>query len=451
MQLLQDAGIYLIADLGEPTSSINRDTPEWTLELYARYTSVVDALQKYPNVLGFFAGNEVSNSPNNTQASAFVKAAVRDIKAYIKQKKYRPIGVGYATNDDETRTNLANYFDCGTPEESLDFWGYNIYSWCGDSDITKSSYQERTDEFSTYNVPSFFAEYGCNVNQPRIFTEVGALFGSKMTPVWSGGILYMYFQETNDFGASIFLNLQQLGSADSLVGLVTIDSNNKASKLPDFTAYSKQIASVKPTGVNSASYTPTNKPRSCPTIGSSWEASNILPPSPNQNVCSCMVQNLTCTAKSDLTDDTIKVQFAFVCDPKNGDNCDAIDKNATSGVYGAYSMCNPLDRLSKAFDTYYKNQVAKNPANTNPCDFKGAAQKQTPKASSQCQAVISQAGPAGTGVISSTPTGTGSGSSTATSKGAASSVIIPDFNVAMLRLAACVATAAFIGSGVVLL
>lgn len=205
MQLLQDAGIYLIADLGEPTSSINRDTPEWTLELYARYTSVVDALQKYPNVLGFFAGNEVSNSPNNTQASAFVKAAVRDIKAYIKQKKYRTIGVGYATNDDETRTNLANYFDCGTPEESLDFWGYNIYSWCGDSDITKSSYQERTDEFSTYNVPAFFAEYGCNVNQPRIFTEVGALFGSKMTPVWSGGILYMYFQETNDFGATIFL------------------------------------------------------------------------------------------------------------------------------------------------------------------------------------------------------------------------------------------------------
>lgn len=205
MQLLQDAGIYLIADLGEPITSINRDTPEWTLELYARYTSVVDALQKYSNVLGFFAGNEVSNSPNNTQASAFVKAAVRDMKAYIKQKNYRPIGVGYATNDDGIRTNLANYFNCGTPEESIDFWGYNIYSWCGDSDLEKSSYLTRTEEFSTYNVPSFFAEYGCNVNQPRIFSDVGALFGSKMTPVWSGGILYMYFQETNDYGASTFL------------------------------------------------------------------------------------------------------------------------------------------------------------------------------------------------------------------------------------------------------
>lgn len=202
MQLLQDAGIYVIADLGEPRTSINRDTPEWNLDIYNRYTSVVDAFQNYPNVLGFFAGNEVSNAPNNTGASAFVKAAVRDTKAYIVQKKYRPIGVGYATNDDDTRTNLARYFNCGPAEESIDFWGYNIYSWCGDSDFKDSHYQERTEEFSTYNVPAFFAEYGCNTIRPRKFTEVGALFGSNMTPVWSGGVLYMYFQEANEFGKS---------------------------------------------------------------------------------------------------------------------------------------------------------------------------------------------------------------------------------------------------------
>lgn len=200
MGMLQDAGIYVIADLGEPKTSINRDDPEWNLELYARYTSVVDAFQQYSNLLGFFAGNEVSNAPNNTEASAFVKAAVRDIKKYISDKKYRPIGVGYATNDDETRTNLADYFNCGAPEDSIDFWGYNIYSWCGDSNFKKSLYQDRTEEFSNYSVPAFFAEYGCNKDLPRQFTEVGALFGSQMTPVWSGGIMYMYFQETNNFG-----------------------------------------------------------------------------------------------------------------------------------------------------------------------------------------------------------------------------------------------------------
>lgn len=208
MQMLNDAGIYVISDLGEPANSINRDKPEWNAEIYARYTSVVDNLAKYTNTLGFFAGNEVSNAPNNTIASAFVKAAVRDMKAYIVSQKYRPIGVGYATNDDETRTELANYFDCGSPSDAIDFWGYNIYSWCGKSSYSASSYQDRTKEFSTYNVPAFFAEYGCNKVEPRTFDEVGALFGSQMTPVWSGGIVYMYFQEANDYGMLVHLLCQ---------------------------------------------------------------------------------------------------------------------------------------------------------------------------------------------------------------------------------------------------
>lgn len=201
MQMLQDAGIYLIADLGEPATSINRNSPEWNTDIYNRYTAVVDALANYTNVLGFFAGNEVSNQPNNTIASAFVKAAVRDTKAYIAQKKYREIGVGYATNDDETRTELARYFNCGPQADAIDFWGYNIYAWCGSKATYKSStYEARTEEFSNYSVPAFFAEYGCIESPPRTFTEVRALYGKEMTPVWSGGIVYMYFQEANNYG-----------------------------------------------------------------------------------------------------------------------------------------------------------------------------------------------------------------------------------------------------------
>ena len=201
MKLLQDAGIYVISDLGEPATSINRDTPMWNEELYTRYTAVVDSLSNYTNTIGFFAGNEVSNAPNNTVASAFVKAAVRDMKAYIVQKKYRPMGVGYATNDDDTRTELANYFDCGPAEQAIDFWGYNIYSWCGDSATYESShYEARTTEFASYNVPAFFAEYGCNTDPPRHFNEVQALYGTNMTKVWSGGIVYLYFQEANNYG-----------------------------------------------------------------------------------------------------------------------------------------------------------------------------------------------------------------------------------------------------------
>jgi hypothetical protein len=201
MNALADAGIYVVADLSEPSNSINRDEAQWTTTLFTRYTSVVDELMKYDNTLGFFAGNEVSNQPNNTLASAFVKAAVRDTKAYIKSKDYRPVGVGYATNDDaDIRENLANFFDCGKSEEAIDFWGYNIYSWCGDSSFEKSGFDVRTKEFEKFNVPVFFAEYGCNTPRPRKFTEVGTLYGPKMTGVWSGGIVYMFHEEANKFG-----------------------------------------------------------------------------------------------------------------------------------------------------------------------------------------------------------------------------------------------------------
>jgi hypothetical protein len=205
MNALADAGIYVVADLSEPGNSINREEAQWTTTLFTRYTSVVDELMKYDNTLGFFAGNEVSNQPNNTLASAFVKAAVRDTKAYIKSKDYRPVGVGYATNDDaDIRENLASFFDCGKSEEAIDFWGYNIYSWCGDSSFEKSGFDVRTKEFENYNVPVFFAEYGCNTPRPRKFTEVGALYGPKMTGIWSGGIVYMFHEEANKFGRLCF-------------------------------------------------------------------------------------------------------------------------------------------------------------------------------------------------------------------------------------------------------
>lgn len=205
MNLLQENGIYLLQDLSNPSSAINRNDPAWNTELFATYSSVIDAFANYTNVLGFFAGNEVSNEVNNTAASAYVKAAVRDMKAYIKAKDYRSIGVGYATNDDASiRSNLAAYFNCGDDTASaIDFWGYNIYSWCGDSSYTLSGYDQRTAEFANYSVPAFFSEYGCNTPSPRVFTEVEAIYGENMTNVWSGGIVYEYFQETNDYGKYI--------------------------------------------------------------------------------------------------------------------------------------------------------------------------------------------------------------------------------------------------------
>ncbi len=205
MDLFADAGIYVIQDLSNPKNSIIRDEPSWTTDIFDGYVAVIDEMAQYTNTFGFFAGNEVSNQINNTAASGYVKAAVRDSKAYIKTKGYRELGVGYATNDDaEIRDPLANYFNCGPEEEAIDFWGYNIYSWCGDSSYTLSGFDKRTEEFANYTVPIFMAEYGCNEPSPRIFTEVEALYGKNMTDTWSGGIVYMYFQEENKYGMSLY-------------------------------------------------------------------------------------------------------------------------------------------------------------------------------------------------------------------------------------------------------
>ena len=451
MTQLQNAGIYVVLDLGEPATSINRDTPEWNLELYDRYTSVVDTFQKYNNVLGFFAGNEVSNAPNNTIASAFVKAAVRDTKAYIVQKKYRTIGVGYATNDDETRTELADYFNCGPQQNAIDFWGYNIYSWCGDSDFSKSHYDVRTKEFASYSVPAFFAEYGC-IAPPRLFTEVGAIFGTKMTPVWSGGIVYMYFQEANNYGKSTEPIIISYFFGLLGVGLVSVGDDSKATTRSDFKTYSSQMAQINPTGVDAGSYNPTNSPQACPSVNSVWRANDTLPPTPNAQLCSCMMTNLTCVAKSDINPDDIQTNFDFLCDPSEGHYCAGVTPNATTGVYGSYSMCNATERLSWAMNEFYLNQTANNKQNNNPCDFKGVATKQTPKLADSCSALVNQAGAAATGIVTSAPTQTGSsGSSSTSKKSAAGATTIPKFDFGLLQLAIYLLTAGLVGAGMVLL
>ncbi|KAL4778094.1 Glucanosyltransferase-domain-containing protein [Aspergillus varians] len=397
MNLLADAGIYVIADLSEPSSSIDRDDPRWETSLYTRYTDVVDAMAGFSNTLGFFAGNEVSNSVNTTDASAFVKAAVRDMKAYIKDKDYRSgLGVGYATNDDQDiRTAMAEYFNCREEDEGIDFWGYNIYSWCGKSSYSASGYKDRTEEFANYSVPVFFAEYGCNEVTPRQFTEVATLFGDQMSSVWSGGIVYMYFQEENDYG------------------LVSVIDSTSVSKLSDYTYYSSEINAVSPSGTNKASYTPTNSAlQSCPPVTSgTWLATaSPLPPTPNTALCSCMDSANACVVDSSVSSSDYADLFSVVCGLTE---CAGVFANGTSGSYGAYGMCPPKQQLNWALNKYYSEQ-----GDASACDFSGSAMTtSTASATGSCSSMMSQAGTDGTGTV--TATGSGSGS-TATETGSSS-------------------------------
>jgi Glucanosyltransferase len=225
MKALDSAGIYVLSDLADSKSSESIDrnplNSKWDTTLYTRYTSVVDALQKYTNVIGFTVGNEVVQNVSSIQAAAYVKAAGRDIKAYIKSKNYRSsLAIGYQHMDIDTskqpvdiNTNMAAYFNCGGDRNALDFWGLNIYSWCGQSNMSDSHYDTHLQEFASYSSPVFFSEYGCTLPQKGIYaadrpwTEVDALYGPKMSSVFSGGIAFEYFEEgdktdpTKDYGS----------------------------------------------------------------------------------------------------------------------------------------------------------------------------------------------------------------------------------------------------------
>jgi hypothetical protein len=436
MKILDAAGIYVVADLGEPATSINRKDPKWNTVLFDRYKAVVDELAQYDNTIGFFAGNEVSNDNKTTGASAYVKAAVRDTKTYIKSKNYRSMGVGYAANDDkDIRSEIAHYFNCGDEDNAIDFWGYNIYSWCQDSTMEKSSYNEQIKFFANYSVPVFFAEYGCNVPdgaEGRIWEETTALYEDEMTEVFSGGIVYMFHQEANDYG------------------LVKIGKDDKATTMKNFAALQTVIAKVDPSSTSADAYKPTNTPQTCPGITDMWKVTgDSLPPTPDSSLCDCMYASVSCVPSKSLDEEDYGDLFGYICGLE-GNLCAGINGDPETGVYGAYGMCAPKQQLGYVLDVYYKSV-----GEATACDFDGQATTQSPTTADKCEAALSSAASvnaiAATATAGSSGTSSGSGSGDDDSFGVASAQVARLFSVGDLAVGAYLGVAVMAGVGMIAL
>lgn len=94
------------------------------------------------------------------------------------------------------------------------------------------------------------SEYGCNKNV-RKFEEVKALYGTDMTPVYSGGLVYEYSQE------------------DSNYGLVELNGNTVTER-DDFTALKNAYAGTKnPSG--DGGYKSSGAASTCPTKSDTWD------------------------------------------------------------------------------------------------------------------------------------------------------------------------------------
>lgn len=233
MTILAHAGIYVILDVNspQPGESLNRYEP-WTTynPNYLQHVfEVVEEFSGYNNTMGYFIGNEVVNDERSASVSPiYVRAVARDVKDYIYFNSPRYIPVGYSAADDlKYRIPLAHYLSCGDDESAVDFYGVNSYQWCGHQTFKTSGYDVLVRDHEEFTMPLFLSEFGCNLVQPRLFEEIEPLYSPRMTHVFSGGLVYEFTQEANNYG------------------IVDVDDNGNVKIRPDFDTL-KQMLSGTP-------------------------------------------------------------------------------------------------------------------------------------------------------------------------------------------------------------
>jgi len=266
MNALAAAGIYLALDVNTPKYSLNRanPAPSYNKVYLQSIFATVEQFSKYDNTLLFYSANEVINDDSTTNTAPYVKAVTRDIKSYINARKLRKIPVGYSAADVESnRYEMAAYMNCGDDAIRSDFFAFNDYSWCDPSSYTISGWDKKVEKFSSYSIPIFLSEFGCNTNK-REFNEIASLYSKNMTPVYSGGLVYEYSME------------------ESKYGLVTINGNS-VTELDDFkTLKDKYSKTAIPT--DDGGYKSSGSPSTCPTKSSTWNvtlAADKLPAFPS--------------------------------------------------------------------------------------------------------------------------------------------------------------------------
>ncbi|KAJ6585855.1 glycoside hydrolase family 72 protein [Mycena capillaripes] len=421
MSALSGAGIYVILDLTLPLNgSIDTTVPAWGVNILDQYINTINVFSKYDNVLAYNIGNEVLTN-GATNAAPFLKAAARDIKAYLTSISSTAL-VGYADIDGAAafRDAVANYLSCdpsnsGSGASAIDIFGLNNYEWCGDDIATR--YDTINQEFADYNVVAYFSEFGSENCSPgvRPWTEVGTLFASPMTDVWSGGLAFSYFPAE---------------STGHQFGMATLSSDNTTvTTNADFDNLVTEYGKVSFVTTPAKASAPASTFPACPAEDANLQASTTLPATPNAAACQCLSAKLGCSFKVPTNGDfnaLVGTLTDTVCGLLPGVNgsCADIGANGTAGVYGGVSGCDPITKLSYAFSQYYDL----NARQASACDFQGnatinaSATDSPASALTQCNtspsAVFTPSAPAGGPTASG---GSGSGSNSAGGAGASGS------------------------------
>nr|POE72918.1 1,3-beta-glucanosyltransferase pga4 [Quercus suber] len=186
----------------------------------AAFFKTADLMARYPNTLGLLIGDEVINDVPSRAAMPFLRAAVRDLKTYMKHtndlKGQRVLPVGYtaAQNDRSSVFDLS----LGDPSSAIDFWTARMTRSLLDlADVDLLSVQRilmditdvhQLDRVATAAIPMLLSEYGASIAEPpdyeyfkpRLFQETKALYSAPMTRTFSGGCVYEFWRAANGYG-----------------------------------------------------------------------------------------------------------------------------------------------------------------------------------------------------------------------------------------------------------
>jgi hypothetical protein len=224
MCALQQAGIYVIVglladckDCGIGASITDLDVC-YPAALKTRGQYIIQVFSKYPNVLAFSAGNEVSLFAQDKLVEANApcqKQFIRDMRAYIRDCSIRdiPVGVVAADPSAQERQENAKYYNCRSdPNDALEnaqWFGLNAYQHCDGSATSideMDGYIQLLSDFESYemSIPTLISEFGCRsrsfpaidgFQSQRTWLQVDAIYSPAYVEVFAGGLVFEYSAE----------------------------------------------------------------------------------------------------------------------------------------------------------------------------------------------------------------------------------------------------------------
>nr|POE87643.1 1,3-beta-glucanosyltransferase gel1 [Quercus suber] len=111
--------------VASPSCGISRHDPDnsYNVTTMTTFFKVADLMAQYPNTLGLLVGAELINDVSSIAVTPFLRAAVRDLKTYMKLRNdssgQRVLPIGYAAGQND-RSSLFD-LSSGDSSSSIDF------------------------------------------------------------------------------------------------------------------------------------------------------------------------------------------------------------------------------------------------------------------------------------------------------------------------------------------